>query len=69
MQSCRRVRLIFDLQDVAPGIRDAPAARSPAVSWLGVSGAAGLLEPVEGVLGEGFVSELLGRGGVEAGDG
>ena len=69
MQSCRRVRLIFDLQDVAPGIRDAPAARSPAVSWLRVSGAAGLLEPVEGVLGEGFVSELLGRGGVEAGDG
>jgi hypothetical protein len=28
-----------------------------------------LLEPVEGVLGEGFVGELLGRRGVKAGDG
>ncbi len=33
------------------------------------SGPAGLLEPVEGILGEGFVSELLGRSGVETGDG
>jgi 5-methylcytosine-specific restriction endonuclease McrA len=40
-------------------------ARLPFPAY-GVSGAASLLEPVEGVLGEGFVGELLGRRGVEA---